>query len=168
MHRPRRRQSSSSELNQARGYSSLIPTGNRSMKRSKQITALILLASVAPLLAACDGDDPNDGMKFESYEECSINIGPENCQKAPEQVKVQQGSSGGSSSTFMPIFLPMPGYHGGYLDSAPRAQSSYTPKSSIFKSSTSRMPSAFRGSSSSSTSRGGFGSSSRSFSGGGS
>ena len=136
--------------------------------RSKSITVALLLASLT--LAACDDTDSpyGDGMAFESFEDCAVNIGKENCQtEAVKKAVPTQASSGGSSSTtILPLFLPTPGFHGGYLPTAPRMASGYTPSRPIFAS----TPSARTGSWSSTRAfsspsvRGGFGSTSRGFS----
>lgn len=110
------------------------------MKRSNRVTTTFLLASIGALLAGCD-DTPvddvaqaqNDGMLFESYEECALNIGAENCQKK-EQV-VQNAGASGSHSSF--VFIPIMSYHGGYIESAPRLSNpvySSTPAARAFSS----------------------------------
>lgn len=145
------------------------------MKRSKAITVALLLASLSLPLAGCDDDNLyGDGMAFESFEDCAVNIGADNCQKEPEkkEVATQQASSSGSGggTSIIPLFLPMPGFHGGYLPSAPRMASGYRPSKPIFAA----TPSARTGSWSSTrafsapsvSTRGGFGSSARGFSAG--
>src|SRR5438270_439460 len=105
--------------------------------RSKSVHVALLLASVS--LAACS-DEPNkqygDGMAFESYEDCSVNIGAENCQKEPvKQAAAGQTSNGGTSThstTILPIFLPNPGFSGGYRADAPRMSPSYVPSSPAY------------------------------------
>lgn len=113
------------------------------MKRSKAVATTLLLASLATVVAGCD-EAPDEvkmaastGMAFESYEDCAINIGAENCQKEAKQASV--ASSGGHTS-IIPLFLPMPGFSGGYRDYAPRAQASYAPKSSLFASNANKAP----------------------------
>ena len=144
------------------------------MRSSKAPVVVLLLGSLA--LYGCDdpsaAKEDNPSMMFGSYEECSVNIGPENCQKeAVTQKQVTTtDAQGHSSTTFIPIFMPMNTYHGGYLDSAPRRAPTYVPSQPIFSASPSVAKAAAAGSgisTPSASARGGFGATAAAAHGGG-
>lgn len=143
------------------------------MKRSTTVKVALLLSSLLTLAACGDDDDPSvvatgQGLSFDSYEDCAINIGAENCQKTAVPNKAQNSNvPGASHSSF--VFLPIPMFSGGYMPGSPRyndprydhtpawsrARSSSLPPNTGKAYTTSTVPS------SAPISRGGFGSTAR-------